>query len=103
MAESGDDAVATAVGGAEVDEEDLVFVVIDELGEQGAAADEVRGGELAFEDGELEMVSEGAHGFEDLAKTLVVGYVVTDQIGLTHLLDILAAFGEMCGGGVRRS
>ncbi len=102
LAESGDDAVATAVGGAEVDEEDLVFVVIDELGEQGAAADEVRGGELAFEDGELEMVSEGAHGFEDLAKTLIVGYIVTDQIGLTHLLDILADFWEMCGGGVRR-
>ena len=80
-----------------MDEEDLVFVVIDELGEQGAAADEVRGGELAFEDGELEMVSEGAHGFEDFAKTLVVGYVVRP-----NRTDAFAGYSSGFLGNVRR-
>lgn len=100
LAEGGDDAVATAFGGAEMDEENLVFVVVDEVGEEGAATDEVGGGELAFEDGELEVVSEGAHGFEDLAEALVVGDVVTDQVGLAHLWVILADFWKMRGEGV---
>ena len=99
LAEGGDDAVATAFGGAEMDEENLVFVVLDEVGEEGAAADEVGGGELAFEDGELEVVAEGAHGFEDLAEAFVVGDVVTDQVGLAHLWTILADFWEMRGAG----
>ena len=43
LAERGNDAVAAAFGGAEVDEEDLILVVMDDAGEFGSAADEVGG------------------------------------------------------------
>jgi hypothetical protein len=78
LTERGDDAVAAAFGGAEVDEEDLIVVVVDDFGEFGAAADEVGGREMALEDGELEVVAVAAHGFEDLAKTFVIGDVIAD-------------------------
>ncbi len=97
-AEGGDDAVAAAFGGAEVDEEDLVFVVMDDAGEFGAAANEVAGGELAFEDGVLEVVAEAAHRFEDFAEAFVVGDVVADEVGLAHLVTLA----EMRSGGVCR-
>ena len=58
--------------------------VLDDAGEFGAAADQVAGSELAFEDGVLEMVAETAHEFEDFAEAAVVGDVVTDEIGLAH-------------------
>jgi hypothetical protein len=77
-AESGDDAVTAALGGTEVDEEDLIFVAVDDDGEVGAEAEEVSLSELAFEDGVLEVVAEAAHEFEDLAEAFVVGDVVGD-------------------------
>lgn len=83
-AEGGDDAVAATFGGAEVDEEDLIFGVFDDFGEGGATADEVGWGELAFEDGELEVVAEAAHEFEDFAEAAVVADVVADEVGLAH-------------------
>ena len=68
-----------------MDEQNLVFGVLDDAGEFGAAADEVGRGELAFEDGVLEMVAETAHESEDFAEAAVVGDVVTDEIGLAHV------------------
>jgi len=82
--EGGDDAVAAAFGGTEMNEEDLIFTVFDDAGEFGAAADEVAGSELAFEDGVLEVVAETAHEFEDFAEAAVVGDVVADEVGLAH-------------------
>ncbi len=84
LAESGDNAVAAAFGGAEVDEEDLVFVVVDDGGEFGAEADEVSRGELALEDGVLQVVAVAAHGLEDFAQAFVVGNVVADEEGFAH-------------------
>lgn len=84
FAEGGDDAVAAAGGGAEVDEKDLVFEMVDDAGEAAAAGGEILGGELTLEDGELEVVSEGAEEFEDLAEAFRVGDVVTDEIGGAH-------------------
>jgi hypothetical protein len=84
FAEGGNDAVAAAGGGAEIDEEDLVLVVVNDLGEAGAAGGEVLGGELAFKDGELEVVSEIAQEFEDVAEAFGVGDVVADEVGEPH-------------------
>ena len=49
-AECGDHAVSTAFDRAEVHEEHLIILVMDELAERVAAADEVRLRELTFED-----------------------------------------------------
>jgi hypothetical protein len=84
QSERGDDAVTAAVGGAEMDEEDLVFIAMDDLREIVAAADEVGLGELALEDGELEVVAVVAHGLEDFAEAFLVGDVVADEVGLPH-------------------
>jgi hypothetical protein len=83
-AESSDDAVAAALGGAQIYEEDLVLVVMDDAAELDAEVDEIRGGELTLEDGVLEVVAVAAHDFEDLAEAFVVGDVVGDEVGGAH-------------------
>jgi hypothetical protein len=94
--ERGDDAVATALSRAEMDEQNLIFAVMDDAGEVGAAADQVAGGEMALEDGVLQVVAEAAHGFEDLAEASVVADVVTDEIRLAHEAASLMAFYRDC-------
>ena len=89
-AEGSDDAVTTAFGGPEMDEQDLVFGVEYDAGKFNAAADEIAGRELALENRVLEMVAKTAHEFEDFAETAVVGDVVTDEIGLAHLVYLRA-------------
>lgn len=87
QAEGRDDAVAAAGGGAEVDEEDLVFVVLDDFAENVPALGEVDGRELALEDRVLQVVAEVAHGLIDPAEAFVVADVVADEIGVSHGLD----------------
>lgn len=84
LADGGDVSGGAGVGRAEVDEEDLVLVVVDDFGDFGAAAGEVAWGELALEDGVLEVVAEAAEGAEDFAEALVVGDVVGDEVGVAH-------------------
>jgi len=69
-----------------MDEQNLVFSVEYDAGKFNAAADEIAGRELALENRVLEMVAKTAHEFEDFAETAVVGDVVTDEIGLAHLV-----------------
>lgn len=52
--------------------------MMDDLRELGAEADEIGARELAFEDGELEMVAESAEDLESFVAALVVGDVITD-------------------------
>ena len=52
--------------------ENLVFVVVDNASQFGAAPDEVTGGELAFEDRVLQVVAVTAHGLEDFTEAFVV-------------------------------
>ncbi len=52
---------------------------MNDLSELGVKADDIGSGELAFEDGELEMVAEPAEDLESLVSALVVGDVVADQ------------------------
>jgi hypothetical protein len=61
-----------------MDEQNLIFVVIDDAGKFRAAPNKVAGSELALEYGVLEMIAVPAHGLEDLAEALVVADVVTD-------------------------
>jgi hypothetical protein len=70
-----------------MDEEDLVVLMVDDRAEFGAHAGAVGGSELALEDGVLEVVTPGAHGFEDEAEALVVRDVVADQVGLAHMVN----------------
>lgn len=88
LTERGDHAIAAAFGGAEVYEKDLIISVVDDAAKQLAAANQVGRGELALEDGKLEVIAEIAHGLEDLAQALVVGDIVADQIGGAHLAFI---------------
>jgi hypothetical protein len=77
-----------------MNEQNLIFVVVDDAGKFGAAANNIACRELALEDGVLKMVAEAAHGFEDLAKALVVGDVIADEVRLPHF----SYFSEKRGG-----
>ena len=64
------------------------MVVVNGGREFCAEADQVRGGELAFEDGVLEVIAVASHDFEHLAEAFVVGDVVADEVGFAHWLII---------------
>jgi hypothetical protein len=72
-----------------MDEQNLILVVVDDAGKFGAAPNQVPRGELALEYGVLQMITVPAHCLEDFAQPLVVADVVTNQIGLPHLLLFL--------------
>jgi hypothetical protein len=82
FAEGGDRGRAATFDGADVDEENLVFVVVDDAGEVGAKFDELSVVELTLEDGELEVFAPAEHELVDLAKALGVADVVGDDEGL---------------------
>ena len=84
FAERGNDAVAAAFDGTEVDKQHLIFPMVDDLGEQVAAPGQVGLRELAFEDRLLQMIAKPAHRLMDFGEALVVADVVTDEIGLPH-------------------
>jgi hypothetical protein len=86
--ESGDHAVSPALGWAEIDKEHLVVLVIDDVRQFGAEADKIRRGELALEDGVLQMVAEAAHEPEDFAQALVIADVVANEIGIAHRFSL---------------
>jgi len=67
-----------------MDEQNLILVVVDDVGKLGAATDQIRLSQLAFKNRILKMIAVPAHGLEDLAQAFVVADVVTDQVGLPH-------------------
>ena len=69
-----------------MDEQNLIFVVVDDAGKLGAAPNQVGRGELALEYGILQMIAVTPHGLENLAQALVVADVVADEVGLAHLM-----------------
>ena len=84
FAERRDDAVAAPLGRPQVHEQHLVLVVVDDRRQLRPAPRQVRGRQLALEDGELQMVAVPAHGLKDFAQALVVADVVADQVGGAH-------------------
>jgi hypothetical protein len=67
-----------------MNEQNLIFVVVDDAGKFGAAANDIACRELALEDGVLKMVAEAAHGLEDFAEALFIADVVTNEVGGAH-------------------
>jgi hypothetical protein len=61
--------------------------VVDDRRQFSPASRKVRRGQLALEDGELQMVAVPAHGLEDLAQALVIADVVADQVTGAHNLS----------------
>jgi hypothetical protein len=72
--------VAPTFGWAQVNEQHLVFIMVNDSRERHPASNQIARRELAFEYGVLQMVAIATHGLKDLAKALVVRNVVTDQI-----------------------
>jgi hypothetical protein len=85
LSESGNHSVAAPLRGPKVDEEYLVFGVIDDARQVRPATCQVRRGELALEDRILQVIAVTAHGLEDLAEALVIADIVTDQVRSPHL------------------
>jgi hypothetical protein len=63
-----------------VNEQHLVFIMVNNSRQRRPASDQIARRELAFEYRILQMVAVATHGLEDLTKALVVRDVVTDQI-----------------------
>jgi len=84
QAQGGDDAVASAFGGAEGNEEDLVFIVVDDVVQCGFELGFFFGVEVAFKHGELDVVAVVAACFEGAAQAFVVGDVVANKVCGAH-------------------
>jgi hypothetical protein len=79
-----DDAIATAFDRTKVDEEHLIFAMIDDLAEQMPTSREIGPRQLTLEDRVLQVVAESTHRFVDPAQAEVVRNVVADQIRVPH-------------------
>ncbi len=86
LAQRRDHALAASLGGAEVDEQHLVLVVLDEFGQRMSALGQIDWRELALEDRVLQVIAEVAHGPVDFAEAFVVADVVTDEKSVAHSL-----------------
>jgi hypothetical protein len=84
FAEGCDDAITASFGRAEINEEDLILIVVNDGAEVDFQPDEVGCGELALEDGVLKVVAVTAHGLKDLAQAFVIADVVADEEGFAH-------------------
>lgn len=84
LPQRGNHSIAAACGRAQIDEQYLIVGMVDDVPERRPTARQIDGGPLTLEDGVLEMIAEIAHGLEDPAESLVVGDVVTDEIGVSH-------------------
>jgi hypothetical protein len=83
------DPLATAFSRSQKHEKHLVFVVVNDLGKIGAELNKVRCGQLALEYGKLKVVAPSAHRLEHAAQALVIGDVVTNQVGISHAVTPL--------------
>ena len=86
LADGGDDAFAAEGGGAEVDEDDLILVVVDVGAELFFELGFFEAGEVALEDGKLKVPAKVPAGLKNPAEALGVADVVGD--------DVIAAFGH---------
>jgi hypothetical protein len=75
---------AASFGRAKIDEQHLVFIVLDDFAKRVAASGEIDRRELTLEDRVLQMVAEVAHGLKDLAQPLVIADIVADEEGIPH-------------------
>ena len=84
FAQGGDDAITASVGGAKVDEQDLIVSAVDDVLKLGLTLQQVDFGQLALKDAELDVISPVFHGFEDLAQPFGISDVVADDVGVLH-------------------
>src|SRR5206468_1074620 len=76
----------------EIDEEHLIFSMVDNLAELGAAPGQVHRRQLALEHGILKVVAVVPHGLEHLPQPLVLADVIADQVTGAHQEDISADY-----------
>jgi hypothetical protein len=89
LSKSSDNAVSAPFRWAEVNEENLIVIVVDDGAQSLTATHQIGGRELALKHGKLKMVSKPAHQLEDLPQSLVVRDVVTDQVRTPHICLLL--------------
>jgi len=84
QAERCDGAVSSVVAGTKVYEENLIFFVVDDGFEFFFKLGFFSRVQVAFEDGELEVVAPVAAGLEDAGESFVIANVVADEVGAAH-------------------
>ena len=78
FSQSRDHPVAASLRRTEIDEQHLVFSMVDDLCQLPSAPRQVAARQLALEDRILEMVAEPAHGLKDSVEAIVVADVAAD-------------------------
>jgi hypothetical protein len=79
-----DGAGCAAFDYADVDEEDLIFVVMDEAIDTRTQLDQLAMVQLTLKHGELKVLAPTKHVLVDFAEPLRVGDVVRDDVRVTH-------------------
>ena len=85
------DTMRAPFAGAELDQEDLILVMVDQLLQGADHLETLHVGQVASEHRELEMLTESLHRLEDLAQPLRVRDVVGDDEKLARLFIELMA------------
>ena len=85
LAEGRDDAIASSLDRAQIDEQHLVFVVVNEGTQLMAAPRQIGGIELTLENRVLQVIAKPAHRLVDLRQPALVADVVADEERVAHV------------------
>jgi hypothetical protein len=94
-----DGALAACVGHAEINKEDLVFVVVDDFVQLRFELNFLCPGEVALEYGELQMDAVAFANLENSAQTLGVADIVSNEKVSSHGFPIAKMCGIICRVG----
>ena len=84
LADRFDQAIGAIGCGTKVDHQNLVLTVMNDVSQFRFAAEQVGGGQLAFEDAVLEVITPITKAAKHLAQSLSVTDVVSNQIDSAH-------------------
>jgi len=81
----GNDAISAGACRSKIDEQHLIVVVIDDLGQLCSESDEFTARQPAFEDRELKVITPAPHRLEYFPQTFGVANVIANDVGVTHV------------------
>src|SRR5207249_7092285 len=83
-AECRDHAIAPGASWSQIDEQNLIFTLMNNLAQFGSQPHQIASRQPALKDGKLNVIAPIAHRLEYIPQPLRIGDVVTNNVGVAH-------------------
>jgi hypothetical protein len=84
LTKRGNDAISAGARRSKINEQDLIVVMMDDLGQLCSESDEFTPRQPAFKHGKLKVVSPTPHRFEYFPQPFRVRDVIANDVGIAH-------------------